>query len=184
VIDLKVILKPDECLCVGCFQKVTKASCYTGKVHLGTSFYQQEYQEIELVFTDKGLSEEVVNKTRNIPIPTVRRGFICTSCAANYKTREVKHRDGSVSWEPVVQIDRSPTEHTTLNPGWSREDQMGDPGPVHTDRMGFVVPEELDHVAFNGYKMVFTGVSKPRNGFQQVVLREKVDRAKERLKRR
>lgn len=144
-LDLK--LGPNEVLCVGCYQPKQRMDCGLGKIYKGLHF--AEVKTEELVFdplTGKTSVEEVDKK---VPIGNWHKGWICSSCGSDYRTVTHKRKDGSQWYEPVVQLQRSHTQSTTLNPGESR---MSSSPPPHDDGFGFVkdlIPEEeLDRPSY------------------------------------
>lgn len=161
---MRVKLTPNQTLCVGCFQVIEKAFSVTGSIYKGVGFREEEYAETEMIMTSEGLIEAEIIKTRKIPIPNKIKGFICSSCASDYRTREVRKRNGEVTYEPLVQLDtqyvwernkigkmvRKPSHSVSLNPGWSREDRTGNP-TLQVDRWGFVEEPEVDPQCFNKY---------------------------------
>jgi hypothetical protein len=189
--DLRISLGPNEALCVGCMVPKPIQWMQEGKIYVGLQFITKE-TEIELEFDGKDFIE-VERHSKTIPVGQWRRGPICEDCATNYSTREIRHRDGSTSWEPVVQLQAKkvlernklgkwierPTHSTTRNPGWSRDDEATTIDPP-LDFLGFRVEDEV--VANRGVMSSGSKPSRPRDGFQQVQLREKLDRAKERLR--
>lgn len=160
--DLRINLQTNEALCVGCFQPKPIQWMQEGKIYVGLQFINKE-TEVELEFDGTDFIE-VERKTKTIPVGQWRKGLICSDCASDYSTREIKHRDGSSSWEPVVQlkarkvlernklgkvVERS-TYSTTKNPGWSIEDRSSQIDPP-VDFMGFVDDIPVDGKCYNKF---------------------------------
>ncbi len=160
--DLRINLQTNEALCVSCFEPKPIQWMQEGKIYVGLQFVTKE-TEVELEFDGKEFIE-VDRISKTIPVNQWRKGLICSDCALNYSTREIKHRDGSTSWEPVVQlkakkvlernkigkiVERA-THSTTKNPGWSRDDRSSQTTqPI--DRLGFLIEEEVDPVCYTKF---------------------------------
>jgi hypothetical protein len=112
-------LHPNMVLCAGCMQETSKAFSRTGKVFVGVGFKEIGPVEEMEFDAESGQVTLHVREVKKIPIDQWRTGFICPDCASDYQT--VTRRDGS--WFPRVKLDKTPTEHDTINPGWSREDR-------------------------------------------------------------
>jgi hypothetical protein len=153
-------MEVNETLCVGCMKPTKVAFMRQGSVFVGMRFIDKVIETEELKFDgsklmvtagDKLVDLEVIERiSQTIPVGERRRGWICLACQQDHKTREVKHQDGSTSWEPVVLLKPSVTEHTTLNPGWSREDALSTI-PLHYDSLGFVMDEEIHYPSYNKF---------------------------------
>jgi hypothetical protein len=110
--------------CVGCGRMDSFA--YKGSIITGTHFAAKQVTEREPfvvgIFVDPPQADEVVvtggelkHTTKRVPFQARKRGLICRQCAANYRTIEIKHKDGSVTHEPVVKVE-SEIIGTTLLP--------------------------------------------------------------------
>jgi hypothetical protein len=149
--SMQMEIPPGESLCVGCMKPHKVAFMRQGSVYVGLRFMEKE-TEVVLEFDGKDFVE-IERVSKKIPIGERRRGLICEACASNHSTREVKHRDGSITYEPVVKISQTATEHTTLNPGWSREDALSSPEDK-VDHLGFVVEDEVDRPSYSKMQRV------------------------------
>jgi hypothetical protein len=144
--DLK--LGPNEVLCIGCSSIKSRMQCDLGKLNIGIHFAEVKTEELHFdPQTGKVTLEEVDKK---VPIGQWKRGWICRSCSSDYRTVTHIRKDGSKWYEPRVQLQRSSTQSTTLNPGESR---MTSSPPPHDDGFGFqtdLTPEpELDRACYS-----------------------------------
>jgi hypothetical protein len=141
---LDVKLPPNEVLCVGCFSPVQRMFASWGKINKGVQFAKRITEE--LTFDPVTGKTEIEEIEKTFPVSNWHRGWICSSCSSDYRTVTHTRKDGSKWYEPVVQLERSPTQSETLNPGESREMT-----PPHDDGFGFedvLTTEEIHRPAF------------------------------------
>lgn len=112
---IKRQIDPNRSFCVSCNRETPKAFTRTGKIYVRSVSIVKT--DVELIYNPvtQQVTESITEK--RIPINEWREGFICDTCASDYSTVEHTRKDGSTWYEPVVKLDPSPTQHTTLNPG-------------------------------------------------------------------
>lgn len=201
-----VKLSPETTLCIVCHEEVDKVMSSTGKYFLGTQFVKSPKVETELVYGEDGKleseTEVVTQQTR--PIGRWLKGTICNKCSSSdYRTitkyRKVWTMVKGVATQvleehyvPRIQLDtpkvmernkmgkmvERPHSSASINPGWSRSDQTNeDINWSPTSELWS--PPTINRVFDRKYPLT---ISKPRDGFRQTVLREKVDEAKRKLR--
>ncbi len=97
------LTQPRQAVCIGCGESVKPGLIYTGSVIDGIGFNTVKHLELQ-----SDASQVEVN--RNVSYMRRRKGFLCDSCAADYRT--VQYHGQS---HPVVMVDARPGYINTLN---------------------------------------------------------------------
>jgi hypothetical protein len=134
-------LHSNKVLCIGCHQEFDRILCQTGRIYQGIVVRSIPQFDTELTYDDNdNLIEETVVATEiKRPMGSWSKGYICSTCAADYRTVEHTRQDGSKWYEPRVQVDITkvwtenkmgkrvlkPSHSVSINPGWSVVDELG-----------------------------------------------------------
>lgn len=198
-----VTLTSDKALCISCHQEVDRVFTSTGRIFVGTAFIDKPKVETELAYGEDGelVSETDIVTPQKRPIEKWLRGTICNKCSSSdYRTitkyrkvwTMVKGKPTQVYEEyyvPRIQLDpvkvmernrlgkmvTKPSYSASINPGWSRSDQTNEDITYSPHSELWSPPPTNRSLDERVYPLT---IPKPRNGYQQAVLRERVDTAK------
>lgn len=195
--------------CCSCHILVDRVFTRVGRIFLGTQFVDIPKLETELSYDENNNlveEEEVLTSTKR-PIGKWASGNICDKCYLRDGAKMiqrfrkvwtmVKGKPEQIEetyYEPMVKIEdvkvwttnrlgRSvlkPSHQVAINPGWSKADQNNLDLEYNPESVLWSPPAKPYDTLLGSQFPV--SISKPRDGFQQVQLREKVDSRKAELK--